>query len=292
MRKKKKNKIKSMALVIVALVGLILVIASQTDSMKQHKYGEGVSLSIGCSLIATVISTLILSLGNDDKTTESFLLALKEVGIDIDVYRRHNMAMSFPSEIEYNEIEKNIQNYLKTYKINRSFSVGHYRPTRLKYYYDLIGGTCNPKTAEFFAKILCSYWRRSSKDINKIRRPEFNFVVTPKGGSPILGYEFAKCVNRPFVLHEETKRLQDNDDDDMRTWFDCSTIPEKGETALIVDDSTTGGTMVLETVKHLRQYGYCVNTCLVIFSPAVKDAQTRLEEQNVQLVSITVTHND
>lgn len=105
----------------------------------------------------------------------------------------------------------------------------------------------------------------------------------------MLGYEFAKLVNLPFVLHEEVQRFHDNDDD-MRTWFDCREVPEKGKTALIVDDSTTGGNMVKKTIGHLRSYGYAVHTCLVVFEPTVKDARAQLEQHQVQLVSILKTH--
>ena len=78
----------------------------------------------------------------------------------------------------------------------------------------------------------------------------------------------------------------------MRTWFDCAQVPPKGQTALIVDDSTTGGTMVIETAEHLRQYGYQVHTCLVIFTPMNSGAQDKLKSMDIQLVSAIKTHNN
>ena len=53
----------------------------------------------------------------------------------------------------------------------------------------------------------------------------------------------------------------------MRKWFDCAMIPPKGSKALIVDDSTTGGRMVLSVIDHLREYGFYVSECLMVFEP-------------------------
>lgn len=76
----------------------------------------------------------------------------------------------------------------------------------------------------------------------------------------------------------------------MRKRFDCAEVPEPGSRALIVDDSTTGGRMVCETIRDLRKYGYKVSECLVVFEPQNKDAKKKLEQQNVKLLSICKTH--
>jgi orotate phosphoribosyltransferase len=123
----------------------------------------------------------------------------------------------------------------------------------------------------------------------KVKNPVIDFVVTPKGGSPILGYEFSKLMNKPFVLHEENARF-DSVRDDMRKWFDCASVPPRGSRALIVDDSTTGGRMVLKVITDLKKYGYKVTECLVVFEPQNKDAAKKLSDQGVNLISIVKTH--
>ena len=120
---------------------------------------------------------------------------------------------------------------------------------------------------------------------------KIDFVVTPKQGSPILGYEFAKLIEKPFVLHEEIERFKGMDND-MRAVFDCHAVPKKGAVALIVDDSTTGGTMVCNTVRHLRKYGYKVYNCLVVFEPKNKRGRERLAAEQIGLLSIIETHNE
>lgn len=78
----------------------------------------------------------------------------------------------------------------------------------------------------------------------------------------------------------------------MRKKFDCAKIPKVNSRALIVDDSTTGGRMVCETVDDLRKYGYIVSECLVVFEPQNKDAKQKLSQKQVNLLSICKTHRE
>lgn len=174
--------------------------------------------------------------------------------------------------------------------IPKPISVGHQRVTKLTYYYDLIGGTCNWVTAEYFAKILSTYWADISSDKEVVSMPYFDFIVTPKEGSPLLGYEFAKLCNKPFVMHEGKPRFNDNMDD-IRRWFDCDQVPQKGSVALLVDDSITRASMMESAVNHLREYGYKVNTCLVVFEVCVKNGRQRLKNKDITLVEVVKTHN-
>lgn len=306
---KSRKQIVKLALVVVFLLGIIFILIgllfpvvfkSQSNSLVT------IAISVGCSLLATVISSFVLMqddtqneilevLTKIDSSVDSFLKPehtlniLKEVGIDVEYYKRNNQSLAFPKSIRASEIASSTEKGLEKFKIEKQYAIGHRRPTTLSYYYDLIGGTCDSNTAEYFAQLLSSFWAVNSADKGVVTDSDFDFVVTPKDGSPLLGYEFAKLVKKPFVLHEGIKRFQNNLDD-MRTWFNCSKIPKPGSTALIVDDSTTGGKMVSDTIDHLREYNYAVHTCLVVFEPRIKDARTRLNNKFVQLVAIIKTH--
>ena len=89
---------------------------------------------------------------------------------------------------------------LEKFKINKRMSVGHFRTTNLKYYYDLIGGTCDCEAAQYFANLLCTYWAKNSVLSTTVKDADFDFVVTPKGGSPILEYEFSKLVKKTLSI--------------------------------------------------------------------------------------------
>ncbi len=218
---------------------------------------------------------------------EDTLEVLKHLGVDIDKYRRTNSIMYLP--VDYPEdIKKEVKKSIKETQLKMKVSVGKRRSTEKDYYYDLIGHSCDPKFAELFARLLCTYWVTAVKE-GLVKNSVVDFIVTPKGGSPILGYEFAKIMEKPLVLHEERDRFY-CEEDDMHKRFDCANKPIEGSNALIVDDSTTGGRMVLCAINDLKKYGYRVTECLVVFEPQTKDARRKLENENVNLISILKTH--
>lgn len=217
------------------------------------------------------------------------LEVLKEFGINTDIYRSKNATVGIPKEYYKEGIEKYTQEKLNELRLEKKVSVGQVRKTELNYYIDLIGHTCNPECSVAYAKLLSSYWADVVEFTQQVNNEVFDFVVTPKGGSPLLGYEFSKLLKKPFVLHEEHERFS-AETDDMRKWFDCEFVPDRGLRGLIVDDSTTGGRMVLDTIEHLRKYGYDVTDCLVVFEPQNKDARRKLSDQGVNLISIIRTH--
>lgn len=216
---------------------------------------------------------------------------LESLGINFNQYRKSNATVGIPVDYSKETVIEKTRKNLEELKIDKLVSVGKIRQTELNYYIDLIGHTCDPVCAKAYARLLSSYWVDCIENTQLVKTPNIDFVVTPKGGSPILGYEFAKLLDKPFILHE----LQDRfiaKDDDMRKKFDCATIPPKGSTALIVDDSTTGGRMVLGVINDLKKYGYAVTDCLVVFEPQQKDARKKLSDQEVNLLSIVKTHEE
>lgn len=218
---------------------------------------------------------------------EDTLEVLKHLGVDIDKYRRANSVVDLP--VDYPEdIEKEVERKLKGLCLEMKVSVGKRRGTEADYYIDLIGHSCEPKCAELYARLLCTYWTNAVRE-GVVKNSMFDFIVTPKGGSPILGYEFAKLMEKPLVLHEADERFHCKKSD-MRQKFDCAQKPLQGASALIVDDSTTGGRMVLNAISDLKKYGYKVSECLVVFEPQSKDARKKLKDQGVNLISIVKTH--
>ncbi len=221
--------------------------------------------------------------------TDEVLETLKELKVDIKQIEKANIKMKNPVSIKKNDIKKAVDETLVSCKINKKVTVGRQRPTTLPYYYDVAGKTCGSGGAKYFAKMLSSMYRcyvnEGDKNLEKLN---YDFVVASKVGSPILGYEFSKIVEKPFVLCEEHRRLELRND--MREYFNCESIPPKGGRALIIDDSTTGGGRICDVAKKLRSYGYTVESCLVVFEPRNKDARNVLRENGIELYSVTQTH--
>lgn len=226
----------------------------------------------------------LLKLSQAEDTME----VLKNLGIDIDRYRRINATVDLPIDYPQN-IEKETKSKLEELKLDIKVSVGKHRATELDYYIDLIGHSCEPKCAELYARLLCTYWVQAIKN-GIVKNPSIDFIVTPKEGSPILGYELSKLLEKPLLLHEREERFFCKRND-MRKNFNCAKRPPKGSAALIVDDSTTGGRMVISAIKDLKRFGYYITDCLVVFEPQAKDARQKLAAEGVNLISIVKTHS-
>ncbi|PIH04170.1 phosphoribosyltransferase [Clostridium combesii] len=256
-----------------------------------------ISLLLVLSSISTVIG-FCDSLGflpdrfsrfiNRKKNASVFEL-LKDMGIDYDKYTRNNLSLNFPTSASDAELKSIVKKELEEITINKEIFIGQIRTVRANYYIDLIGASTNPATANLYARYLSTYWQAALKDNTKVIHPKFDFVVTPKGGSPILGYEFSKLINKPFILHENSERLKCNDDIFEKN-FNASKRPTEKSVALIVDDSTTGGRMIESLISDLRRYGYGVFECLVVFEPKLKDSRQKLKDLGVNLNSIVTTH--
>ncbi|MBA1432942.1 MAG: hypothetical protein FAF04_04975 [Epsilonproteobacteria bacterium] len=153
-------------------------------------------------------------------------------------------------------------------------------------YIDLMGSTTLKRNAQDFARELNTY-KESLED-----NLEFDFIVTSKLGSPILGYEFANLLELPFVLHSEEEKFRlTNGSKDPRINFDFGCIHNFRtlKKALIVDDSTTGGRKIIKIIKDLKKYNFQVTDCLVVFAPQGKHAKEKLANEEVTLHSILKT---
>lgn len=142
-------------------------------------------------------------------------------------------------------------------------------------YIDLMSATSNELYAKDFARELHTYYAKIHLDCD--------FIVTSKGGCPILGYEFSKLCKKPFVLHNEEEKFRVAKDIPERKFDGLSKSNKNLKKALIIDDSTTGGRKVIEIIDDLKKYDYQVDACLVVFAPQGKNAKEKLKEKGVKL---------
>ncbi len=212
------------------------------------------------------------------------LAVLREMGIDIDRLRRRNVAGSITEHFQISELPERVRAALRPLTIEDAVGIGATDIVRANRFIDLMGGTTAPTTAAMFARYLETFWRDCI--LTQGADPEIDFVVTPKSGSPILGYEFAKNLALPFITYNLAKKFV-VEPDQFRAQFDCSSPPREGSQGLIVDDSSTGGGKILELINDLRRFGYDAKDCLIVFEPELKDARRKIRDQGVRLHSIT-----
>lgn len=220
---------------------------------------------------------------------------LRDLGVDVDRATRSNISASVSVPIGGENTEESVNRKLEHAKIDRKIDVGDTVPVRENQYYDFMGLSTTPANASAMARDLASFWRRAVEN-KDIRTPQIDFVVTPKTGSPILGYEFSKVIGRPFTMHnpKEKFRLIRSANGDCRAVFDVCIVPEQGATALLVDDSSTGGGKAIRAVEDLKKYGFKVTDMIVLFAPSSKkaesnDAKSRLAEHSVSLHHVVET---
>jgi len=220
---------------------------------------------------------------------EETLIVLEKFGIYPDEYLKRNLAKSIPHFADANNIEKTLNELLARCTIEEKVGVGNIEQIEVQKYVDAMSMSTDPQHAELLARHLTTFWRKLlTKESTMIKNPRFDLVVTPKGGSPLLGYEFSKIMQTPFALHtsDNKKFHSKNEKLFFHSLFDCHNTPKEGATALIVDDSATGGRKVLAAISALKRCGIKVTDCLVLFEPTIKGVRTRLNEQGIALHAI------
>ncbi len=215
---------------------------------------------------------------------------LREIGIDIDKYKRAVISVdtyAYENIADYGlpAFQSRVKQELEEVKINEKVSVGKVSHIESDYYINLMGVTTDPNHAERFARFLSTFWKKVVAEAGVVQNPDFDFIVTPKLGSPILAYEFSILVGKPLVLHSEEKKFETNTNM-AESIFDFSDkLPLRGK-ALLLDDSTTGGRKIITAAKDLRELGFFADDCLVVFEPTIKNVRAILSEHDIRLHSI------
>jgi orotate phosphoribosyltransferase len=166
-----------------------------------------------------------------------------------------------------------------TYK--GEFDVGKTRMFSGSTFIDVMGSSTNEEKARRYARILKTH-------AANVQLTPYDFVATPKEGSPILGYEFSRLVDKPLVLGA-VEKVRDAGQGAIQehAYLDFpKSLSLSGKTALLVDDSSTGGSKMLHLAEALAAAGATVTDALILFEPQGKGARERLRSRNIQLHSI------
>lgn len=216
-------------------------------------------------------------------------LILEQMGINFTDEKRSRIrarAIDFFSNKSKSKIqvtEELISDY--TYDNGEVFNVGKTHNVPLSKFIDLMSASTDPNISIKMAQILSSYIRNNPS-------LQFDFIVTSKNGTPILGYELAKLLQVPCVFHvnSQEKFTCESKSNEYYQYskFDVAskTILSPRSKGLIVDDSTTGGRKVTALVNDLRELNCEVSDCLVIFEPTAKEVNKTLNQIGIRLHSL------
>lgn len=221
------------------------------------------------------------------------LEALQAMGVDVESIRKKNTVVGLPEKSAAKTIQDRVKSRLDHIKIKGPLLIGNTEAVVETAYINLMGATSEPAVARQFARDLAAHWRNLIESNRDVANYDIDFIVTPKSGSPLLGYELAQILGKPFAMYSAEPKFR-KEPQIAESHFDCWPIPSKGSRALLVDDSSTGGGKAIAAVKHLRGFGFLVSDFLVVFEPLSKvetgqNAENRLKSLDVNLHSILKT---
>lgn len=217
---------------------------------------------------------------------DATIRALQKLGVkvawDADKASQPSRIMRTLNSIRGNEPEyKNRLNaMLAQHTLEATIDVGQRRTFAAESFIDVIGNTTDPEIAKSYARIIYTHL-----DAEKLL--DFDFVATPKDGSPLLGYEFAVLARKPLVLGVCAKGSDATGKNRSHLVLDYP-LHMSFETmnGLLVDDSTTGGRKMIELAEALRAEGATVSRAAVLFEPLGKGGRKALKEKNIELNAI------
>ncbi len=173
-----------------------------------------------------------------------------------------------------------------------AFTIGRHVRMSSPYYVGLREALVEWGNATTAAKILAAFIRDTIKTRGKEGAPvNYDLVVGHRDGSPLLAAAAAKNVRTPCVLFGERPRISDSSVDR----FHLDGLPREsatGRSAILVDDSTTDGEMLISIANALRRRGITVEHAFVVFTRTVGGAAQVLEDGGIQLHAILPLSED
>lgn len=215
---------------------------------------------------------------------------IHSIGINDKLSKRLNLALNYEHVTGLGTIpnyKDRCINLLKKCVTNSgSFSVGKKGPQLIqKAFLDVISYSLDQSISEEFAIYLRMKLREAAEQNTDLY--SINRVVGLKKGSPAIAISFAREMNLPLCFHRGVGDYRFNQTEKNTSDLFDGDMPKSGDNVLIVDDSTTGGTMVSQAVDSLRELNCNIHYCLLIFEVLGKEGRNRLkEEKSIELISI------
>ena len=168
--------------------------------------------------------------------------------------------------------------------------MGRIRDKEFSYFIDFMEASVDHREGERLARALASFIKDAMSSLNNDPPISFDAIVVPKGGSPVLGFLVSRVLNCRCILFrgEEHPKIRG----EARPEYYLDGVIDPGESVILVDDSSTGGSMMLETVRKLRDIGANVAHAFILFEPAGGTAAEVLQRNEIRLHSIVRVDNE
>jgi MoaA/NifB/PqqE/SkfB family radical SAM enzyme/orotate phosphoribosyltransferase len=159
--------------------------------------------------------------------------------------------------------------------------VGTRQKHHYNYYVDLRSAITDASIADDLGYILVTFMREA---INN-NRIAFDYIACNRSGSTILGYFASTRFKVPLLLVSKTSRWRIQGQDIFIDGH-YSHRPSQRAEVVLIDDSCSNGTALLEAANRLRDAGLTVHHAFVLFNRIEAQAPERLAEAGIRLHSI------
>lgn len=209
---------------------------------------------------------------------------LKEIGFDEEERKKAKAFRTWRrvgSAGRYVDAHARCMSLLKSCVWKRTVTVGSGDAVDFPYYIDLMSESLDPDRAEESARILASH----VKSTQPAQDYAFDAVIGLKLGSPLVAAAFSEKVRKPLLLFRGRNNYKVASDGIAARYLFDGPLTGK-QSAVLVDDSTTGGTLALDCIEAASEVGISIRQCWVLFEPMGKQAREKLKAQGVELVSV------
>lgn len=172
----------------------------------------------------------------------------------------------------YNDPKNRCITLLRSCAKRGRFVVGAQNAIAFPYFVDVMSESLKAGRRDECAYIMISYLKAEGVSFEKV-----DYIVGIKAGSPALALTVADKLSKPIALFRGAGQYKYNiGHPDPLALFDGSLEGKK--TAVIIDDSTTGGRKAFDCIDALRLLEIKVSEFWVLFEPLGKDTRKALLE--------------
>lgn len=155
------------------------------------------------------------------------------------------------------------------------------------FFVDFMGASTDENFADECGLILASHLR-----LNRDELAEFDAIVGIKAGSPLVAAALSRRLRIPLLLYRGRTRAR-RDVPGLAPYESFDGDRELlDRRLLLVDDSTTGGTMMLDCATAVRACGGEVKGALVLAEIVGRNGRERLSRNGVPLLSVVSIDSD
>ena len=223
----------------------------------------------------------------DERARQQARDVLEKMGITVRMAKRLNIALNYEEAIllpPNGNYRGHCRKLLQSCLFQGDYVVGQQGYLRQKEFLDVLSASLEDEKCTRLAGFLHELYKEAIKEYPQLATA--STIVGIKRGSPSLAYEFAKRLNMPLVLHRGSSEFRYNVEQRLpKDTFDGD-LPKEGNKVLIIDDSTTGGRMLIDAIRDLRKQQVEVEYCLLLFEVLGKDGRQALRDNHVELISL------